>query len=243
MSIAPDEISHVDLRRAWLRGYRRKDVPSSSTRPPIASRRSGASALTFPGAWRSFEAELARHLELETLLRSTLVSAERAGQEMKAQARREADLVVQDAHAEARRLTREAVAEKRRLEGDVIKIRAQLMAAFETLGEWPPSVSATKRDEAAPTTQPCRSARPWRAAFADRRLRPRSLGARPHRQPRTAPNANVPTSKRRRPRASGGGGRGRFHCGLSLRVTPRRAVPLSSCRSRVMLRRLSARTR
>ena len=154
MSITPDEISHVDLRRAWLRGYRRKDVRELLDE----------TADSFEAVWRErrdlsarveeLEAELARHHELETLLRSTLVSAECAAQEMKAQARREADLIVQEAHAEARRITREAVAGKRRLEEDVIKIQAQLLAAFETLGEWPPSVSARKGEEAAPTAEP-----------------------------------------------------------------------------------------
>jgi len=83
------------------------------------------------------EAEAAKHLELETLLRSTLVSAERAAQDTKEQARRESDLIVQEAHAESRRVTRESAAEKRRLEEDMVKIRAQLRAALESLGEWP----------------------------------------------------------------------------------------------------------
>ena len=56
---------------------------------------------------------------------------------MKEQARRESDLIVQEAHAEARRITREAAAEKRRLEEDMIKIRAQLRAALDSVGEWP----------------------------------------------------------------------------------------------------------
>jgi cell division septum initiation protein DivIVA len=54
---------------------------------------------------------------------------------MKEQARRESDLIVQEAHAESRRVTREAAAEKRRLEEDIVRIRAQLRAAFDSLGE------------------------------------------------------------------------------------------------------------
>ena len=56
---------------------------------------------------------------------------------MKEQARRESDLIVQEAHAESRRVTREAAAEKRRLEEDMVKIRTQLRTALESLGEWP----------------------------------------------------------------------------------------------------------
>jgi hypothetical protein len=49
-------------------------------------------------------------------------------------------------------VTREAAAEKRRLEEDIVKIRAQLRAAFESLGEWPGDAPG-ERTEAA-TTRP-----------------------------------------------------------------------------------------
>ena len=52
---------------------------------------------------------------------------------MKEQARRESDLIVQEAHAEGRRVTREAAAEKQRLDEDVRKIRALLRTALESL--------------------------------------------------------------------------------------------------------------
>ena len=137
MPLTPVEIRHVALRRAWLRGYRRAGV--DQLLEEIAD--------SFEEVWREradlsdrleeLEAEAAKHRELEALLRSTLVSAERASQDMKEQARRESDLIVQEAHAEARRITREAAAEKRRLEEDSIKIRAQLRAALDSVGEWP----------------------------------------------------------------------------------------------------------
>ncbi|HJS49899.1 MAG TPA: DivIVA domain-containing protein, partial [Gaiellaceae bacterium] len=99
--------------------------------------------------------EASKHRELEALLRSTLVSAERAAQDMKEQARRESDLIVQEAHAESRRVVREASAEKRRLEDDVVRIRAQLRAAFESLGEWPGDEESAKESEGEiPTTRP-----------------------------------------------------------------------------------------
>ena len=102
-------------------------------------------AASFEEVWREradladrldeLETEAGKHRELESLLRTTLVSAERAAQDMKAQARREADLIVQEAHAEGRRVSREAAAEKRRLEGDIRSIRAQLRTALETLSD------------------------------------------------------------------------------------------------------------
>jgi cell division initiation protein len=137
MSLTPVEIRHLELRRTFLRGYRRGVVDRLLT--DIAD--------SFEDVWREradladrldeLETEASKHRELEALLRSTLVSAERAAQEMKEQARRESDLIVQEAHAEGRRVTREAAAEKQRLEEDIRKIRALLRTALESLDEKP----------------------------------------------------------------------------------------------------------
>jgi cell division initiation protein len=137
MPLTPVEIRHVELRRAFLRGYNRSDI----------DRLIDDIATSFEEVWREradladrldeLEAEASKHKELEALLRSTLVSAERAAQDMKEQARRESDLVVQEAHAEGRRVTREAAAEKRRLEEEIRKIRGQLHSALEALGDRP----------------------------------------------------------------------------------------------------------
>lgn len=148
MPLTPVEIRHIEMRRAWLRGYGRK--PVDHLLEEIAD--------SFEEVWREradlsdrleeLEAEAVKHRELEALLRSTLVSAERAAQDMKEQARRESDLIVSEAHAEARRVTRESMAEKRRLEEDVVRIRAQLRASFELLGEeWPGDAPAKSDDD------------------------------------------------------------------------------------------------
>jgi cell division initiation protein len=83
------------------------------------------------------EGEASKHRELEALLRSTLVSAERAAHDMKEQARRESDLIVQEAHAEGRRLMREITAQKQRLEEEVRRIRALLRTALELVDDQP----------------------------------------------------------------------------------------------------------
>ena len=157
MPLTPVEIRHVSLRRTWLRGYRRSGV--DQLLEEIAD--------SFEEVWREradlsdrleeLEADSAKHRELEALLRSTLVSAERAAQDMKEQARRESDLIVQEAHAESRRITRETASEKRRLEEDMVKIRAQLRAALESIGEWQgqkePDEQKEEQDEEASQTQ------------------------------------------------------------------------------------------
>lgn len=152
MSLTPVEIRHIELKRSWFRGYRRRTIDELLNE--IAD--------SFEEVWREradladqleeVEVEAAKHRELEALLRSTLVSAERAAQDMKEQARRESDLIVQEAHAESRRVTREAAAEKRRLEEDAVKIRSQLRAAFDALGEWPGDQPEPRAEPEAPTT-------------------------------------------------------------------------------------------
>jgi len=147
MSLTPVEIRHQELKRAWLRGYRRSGVDQLLTE--IAD--------SFEDVWREradladrleeLEAEATKHRELEALLRSTLVSAERAAQDMKEQARRESDLIVQEAHAEGRRVTRQSTAERQRIEEETRKIRAMLRSALEALEDWPDESQAESRDE------------------------------------------------------------------------------------------------
>jgi cell division initiation protein len=133
MPLTPVEIRHMELHRTWLRGYRKGGV----------DRLLSEIADSFEEVWREradladrldeLELEASKHRELEALLRSTLVSAERAAHDMKEQARRESDLIVQEAHAEGRRVTREVASEKQRLEGELRKIRALLRTALESL--------------------------------------------------------------------------------------------------------------
>ena len=137
MPLTPVEIRHVELKRSFGRGYRRASV----------DRLLNEVAESFEDVWREradladrveeLEADIAKHRELEALLRSTLVSAERAAQEIKEQARRESELIVQEAHAEARKVTRAAEGEKRRLEEEARKVRAMLHSALEAVAEWP----------------------------------------------------------------------------------------------------------
>ncbi len=158
MPLTPVEIRHLELHRSWLRGYRKSPVDGLLSE--IAD--------SFEEVWREradladrleeLETEAAKHRELEALLRSTLVSAERASHDMKEQARRESDLIVQEAHAEGRRVMREITAEKLTLEEDVRRIRAMLRTALELVDEQPPKVEPAAQDGAAqvpaPTPQP-----------------------------------------------------------------------------------------
>jgi cell division initiation protein len=134
VGLTPVEIRHVHLRRG-VRGYRRPAV--DALLEEIAA--------SFEHVWReradltdrveALEEDLQRHRELEGILRTTLVSAERSAVELKAQARREAAAIVAEAHGEARAVARRAAAERERLEGESRRIKALLRAALETVDE------------------------------------------------------------------------------------------------------------
>ena len=132
MGLAPVEIRHISLGRGLL-GYRR--APTDRLLEEVAA--------SFEDVWREradladkveqLESDLERFHELEALLRTTLVSAERTAAELKAHATRESDLIVEEARAEARSIVRQAAADNERLEGDSARIRALLRAALSTL--------------------------------------------------------------------------------------------------------------
>jgi cell division initiation protein len=136
MALAPVELPHVRLHRALL-GYR----PSSVNRLLEEVRES------FEEVWREredlrdaveqLEAELARHREVETLLRETLMQAERTALDVKGQAESEAQQIVKDAHTEARSITQEALAERERLTADAARVRAVLESALAAVDESP----------------------------------------------------------------------------------------------------------
>ena len=136
MALTPVEIRHITPGRA-LFGYSRG----------ATDRLLGEVADSFEDVWREradladkveqLEADLVRYRELESLLRTTLVSAERASAELKEQARREADLILSEAHAEARAVQRKAFTEHERLQSEASRLRAQLTAALETIDDEP----------------------------------------------------------------------------------------------------------
>lgn len=121
--MTPVEIRHVGLARRPF-GYDRR----------ATDRLLHEIAESFEHVWREradlhdhverLEAELERSRELEALLRNTLISAERAADEIRAQARREAELVVEEARAKAREVVHGAQDERARVEAEVRRLRA-----------------------------------------------------------------------------------------------------------------------
>jgi cell division initiation protein len=140
------------MRRTLLGGYRRQGVDELLNNIADSFEEVWNERANLAERVKLLETEAEKHRQLETLLRSTLVSAERAAQDMKEQARRESDLIVQEAHAEGRRVSRETLGEKRRLEEAIRSIRAQLIAALESVGDEPAAERKGEPQPAEPQT-------------------------------------------------------------------------------------------
>jgi cell division initiation protein len=132
MTITPVELNHIELKRT-LRGYRRRDVDQLLEEIERSFEAVWRERAEYADRIEQLQSELTRHRDLETLLRTTLVTAEKSAHELKAQAKREADLVLEEAHAEARAATRAAAAERERLLAEARKIRALLEAALDAV--------------------------------------------------------------------------------------------------------------
>ena len=151
MGLTPVEIRHLNPGTG-LFGYK-KDA---------TDRLFEEIAISFEDVWREradladtverLEEDLVRFKELESLLRTTLVSAERASAEVKEQARRQADLILSEAHAEARTVHRQAISEHERLVAESRRLRAQLRAALESVDDVPEAEDV--QEEPGSTTWP-----------------------------------------------------------------------------------------
>ena len=123
MSLTPVEIRHVKLKRR-LAGYDRKTVDGL-----LQDIRA-----SFETVWREradlseiverLEGDLARFREQEGLLRKTLVSAERAADNLRAQAGREAEVMLEDARVKARAIVVEAEGERERVRTEIRRLNA-----------------------------------------------------------------------------------------------------------------------
>lgn len=146
MRYTPVELRHLRIGRTMFGGYGRRET--EQLLEDIAE--------SFEDVWRE-RGELTDKLEdvekrydelkqRETLLASTLVSAERAAVDAKEAAKREAELIVAEAYQASRSVTRSAQGERERLFAEVRRIETLLRAALgmveETRSEVPVETGA-----------------------------------------------------------------------------------------------------
>src|SRR6478672_2363001 len=135
MRYTPVELRHVRFGRALFGGYKRGETDALLS--DVAD--------SFEDVWRE-RGELAdrledveRHLDevkqRETLLASTLIAAERTAAEAVESAKREAEVIVAEAHQESRSITRAAQGERDRLFAESRRVEALLRAALGIVEE------------------------------------------------------------------------------------------------------------
>jgi len=139
MALTPVEIRHLKPAKTLVRGYRREAIDDLLDEI----------TLSFEDVWREradlsdkveqLESDLVRYKELEALLRTTLVSAEKAAATMNEQTGKEADLILEEASSEARSITRRARADHVRLLGEVRRMRSLLRAALAVVDDEAPA--------------------------------------------------------------------------------------------------------
>jgi cell division initiation protein len=149
MALTPVEIRHLAPGKGFM-GYKRGQT----------DRLFAEIATSFEDVWREradladrvdqLEADLTRYKEIESLLRETLVSAERAASQLKEQARKEAEIIVTEAHAEARKVQHDARSENERLVVDSRRIKAQLAGALEMIDDAQDAEDAAPKAEGDP---------------------------------------------------------------------------------------------
>jgi cell division initiation protein len=135
MRYTPVELRHVKMRRSLFGGYKRYEADQILV--DVAD--------SFEDVWRE-RGELTDKLEetekrldelkqRETLLASTLVAAEKTAADAIEAAKREAEVIVAEAHHESRSITRAAQTERERLFAEARRVETLLRSALGIVEE------------------------------------------------------------------------------------------------------------
>lgn len=134
MPYSPVELRHVRLARE-LFGFNRDET--KKVLEEVAD--------SFEEVWRErgeladkiddLQRQLEQYQQREELLSNTLLAAERSATDAKDAARREAELIIAEAHQEARYLTRNAQRERERLVTEARRVESLLRSALELVSD------------------------------------------------------------------------------------------------------------
>lgn len=122
MTITPVEVRHARLGRSLV-GYNRKQANSLLESIAQSYEETWWERSDLRDEVERLQTELARFRDMERLLRDTMMSAERAAEELRAQARREYDMLLQEARLKAREIVVEAESERERVRAEIRNLR------------------------------------------------------------------------------------------------------------------------
>jgi cell division initiation protein len=122
MALTPVEIRHVKIGRKPL-GYERKATDELLSEIVTSFEQVWRERADLRDEIEELESELTRQKEIEGALRNTLLTAERMADDVRTQARREADVIVSEARATARDIVSGAGHERERIHGEIRRLR------------------------------------------------------------------------------------------------------------------------
>lgn len=134
MRYTPVELRHLRMGRA-LFGYRRDETERILEDVADSFEEVWCERGELADKLEHIETELTEFKQREVLLANTLLAAEKAAAEAKELARREAELIISEAHQEARSITRTALTERERLFAEARRIETLLRAALGMVEE------------------------------------------------------------------------------------------------------------
>jgi cell division initiation protein len=162
MTLSPAELRHERPGRGLL-GYRRTDVDRLLVEATVAYENVWRERAELTDQVHELQQELIRHREGEHAMRNALVTAERAADEMRASATRQAELIVREAEAKSRDLVHEAYAERERVRRETsrlqaeeaefrLRLRSLLGAVLEAVRDHEERLAGSLKEHAGPIT-------------------------------------------------------------------------------------------
>ena len=135
MRYSPVELRHVKLGTTFFGGYKREETDRLMADIVDSFEEVWRERGEFSDRLEDLEKKLEVVSQRESLLASTLVAAEKTAAEAIESAKREAEVIVAEAHQEARSVTRAAQGERQRLFAEVRRIETLLRAALGMVEE------------------------------------------------------------------------------------------------------------
>ncbi|MGN6377638.1 MAG: DivIVA domain-containing protein [Gaiellales bacterium] len=125
MALSPIELRHEKPGRRMFFGYRRTDVDSLLDEATTAYEAVWRERADLDDQVHHLEQELSRHRQNEAAMREAMLTAERAAEERRAQAARDAELTVREAETKAREILHGAYAERERVRQETERLRSE----------------------------------------------------------------------------------------------------------------------
>ena len=122
-SITPVEVRHAQLSRGVL-GYSRTATDNLLEAIAQSYEQTWWERADLRDEVERLQNELTRFRDMERLLRDTLMSAEKTAEDVRTQARREYDLLLQEARLKAREIVMEAETEREKIRSEIRSLRS-----------------------------------------------------------------------------------------------------------------------